>query len=132
MGGQFREWTKNKKGNYKVAQNDPKGCWVKTRAAESDEWASELWLPTFAKNWDTAIPDQTDDHPVTCVVWNDAIEFTKWLGSNGDGWTCSLPTAAQWEYAAKGSGTPCKGPQPDNEKSTPQKARGRPARAHNR
>ena len=50
---------------------------------------------------------QTENHPVVCISWNDASEFTKWLsetklGANS-GWTCDLPTEAQWEKAARGN-----------------------------
>jgi formylglycine-generating enzyme required for sulfatase activity len=35
------------------------------------------------------------DQPITCVDWNQARDFARWIG--GD-----LPTETQWEYAAKG------------------------------
>ena len=53
-----------------------------------------------ARNWDSPGFEQTDDHPVTCVSWNDAVEFCKWL-SRKEGRTCRLPTEAEWEYAAR-------------------------------
>jgi formylglycine-generating enzyme required for sulfatase activity len=43
---------------------------------------------------------QSDDHPVTCVSWNDANEFCRWL-SGKDGRTYRLPTEAEWEYACR-------------------------------
>jgi formylglycine-generating enzyme required for sulfatase activity len=49
---------------------------------------------------------QTDEHPVTNVSWNDAMEFCEWLGSN-DGKVYRLPTEAEWEYACRaGTTTP--------------------------
>ena len=43
--------------------------------------------------------------PVECVSWDDAMEFCKKLNEMGkapSGWKFTLPTEAQWEYAARG------------------------------
>jgi formylglycine-generating enzyme required for sulfatase activity/tRNA A-37 threonylcarbamoyl transferase component Bud32 len=49
---------------------------------------------------------QGDDHPVTCLSWNDAVEFCRWL-SKKEGQTYRLPTEAEWEYACRaGAQTP--------------------------
>ena len=45
------------------------------------------------------------DFPVVCVSWNDAMEFCKKLNDLGlapAGYQFSLPSEAQWEYAARG------------------------------
>jgi formylglycine-generating enzyme required for sulfatase activity len=41
------------------------------------------------------------NHPVVCVDWHQAGMYAEWL-SNATGQTFSLPTEAQWEYAARG------------------------------
>ncbi len=42
--------------------------------------------------------EQTDEHPVVNVTWNDAMAFCKWLSEKG-GQTYRLPTEAEWEYS---------------------------------
>ncbi len=55
-------------------------------------------------SWRDAGFEQTDEHPVVNVSWNDALAFCKWL-SNKDGKTYRLPTEAEWEYACRASTT---------------------------
>jgi formylglycine-generating enzyme len=38
--------------------------------------------------------DQTDEHPVVNVSWNDAVAFCEWL-SRTEGTRCRLPTEAE-------------------------------------
>jgi formylglycine-generating enzyme required for sulfatase activity len=48
--------------------------------------------------------EQTDEHPVVNVSWNDAVAFCKWL-SRKEGNTYRLPTEAEWEYACRAGTT---------------------------
>jgi len=52
-----------------------------------------------------------DDLPVEKVLWDEVMEFCRKLNETGKapaGWKFTLPTEAQWEFAAKG-GTESKG-----------------------
>ena len=53
--------------------------------------------------WNTGF-EQTDEHPVVCVSWNDAVAFCDWL-SKKESKTYRLPTEAEWEYACRAGTT---------------------------
>jgi sulfatase modifying factor 1 len=50
--------------------------------------------------WRSAGFDQTDQHPVVCVSWADAVAFCEWL-SQHESARYRLPTEAEWEYACR-------------------------------
>ena len=50
--------------------------------------------------WSWGSSDQTMDHPVVNVTWNDAVAFCEWL-SQQEGETYRLPREAEWEYACR-------------------------------
>jgi sulfatase modifying factor 1 len=51
-------------------------------------------------SWRKAGFEQTDEHPVVNVSWNDAVAFCAWL-SKKEGKIYRLPTEAEWEYACR-------------------------------
>jgi len=53
-----------------------------------------FWDPVISKgsNWNNPGFDQAESHPVVCVSWDDADQFTKWLSIKG-GKKFRLPTS---------------------------------------
>jgi len=67
-------------------------------------WDGRLWDKVDGASWKKVGFDQTDEHPVICVSFDDAIAFCRWM-TKKTGRNILLPTEAQFEYAARAGTT---------------------------
>jgi sulfatase modifying factor 1 len=61
------------------------------------------WKNRPDSSWKSPGFSQSGTHPVTCVSWNDAQAYAVWL-SAATGHQYRLPSASEWEYAARSGG----------------------------
>ncbi|MGA2069396.1 MAG: formylglycine-generating enzyme family protein [Thermoguttaceae bacterium] len=95
--GQFRQFVADTEYKTDAEKGEKPGAWgwnPEKKGFESSEKYS----------WRNAGFEQTDEHPVLNVSWNDAVAFCKWL-SRKEGKTYRLPTEAEWEYACRAGTT---------------------------
>jgi formylglycine-generating enzyme len=58
------------------------------------------WRHRASARWQQPGFTQTARHPVVCVSWNDAVAYADWLSKTTDH-QYRLPSASEWEYAAR-------------------------------
>ena len=95
--GQFRQFVDANPSYRTDAEKDGRGGYgwnKKEKKFETRQGTTYTWRnPGY---------EQTDEHPVVNVSWNDAIAFCDWL-NRVEGLTnvYRLPTEAEWEYACR-------------------------------
>jgi formylglycine-generating enzyme required for sulfatase activity len=67
-------------------------------------WEGKALKQKKEYNWRNPGFAQTDEHPVVLVTYDDAQKFLQWAG-NKTRHKLTLPTEAQWEYAARAGET---------------------------
>ena len=61
------------------------------------------WRHRAENSWENPGFVQGGSHPVTCTSWNDAKAYATWLSAK-TGQRYRLPSASEWEYAARAGG----------------------------
>ncbi|MBF0266814.1 MAG: SUMF1/EgtB/PvdO family nonheme iron enzyme [Gammaproteobacteria bacterium] len=93
---QFKKFVEEKAYVSDMEKSGATGCWVYVEDGQFEATVGRNWKNAFAST------SSLDNHPVTCVSYNDAIAYANWL-STKIGLAVDLATEAQWELSAKGT-----------------------------
>ncbi|MCI0554543.1 MAG: formylglycine-generating enzyme family protein, partial [Anaerolineae bacterium] len=92
-------------GKYEVTVGDFRkfvnATGYRTEAEQGDGayvWTGSSWEKKSDANWKNPYFAQSDDHPVVCVSWNDAVAYCNWLSGQENLTPC---------YSGSGNSTTC-------------------------
>ena len=89
-----------------------KDFWIGKYEVTQEQWKAVMGDQIKADNANQPAGTDTGRHPMENVTWDDAMAFCRKLndmtsGQRPDGYDYSLPTEAQWEFAARGGTRSC-------------------------
>jgi len=71
--------------------------------AEYKAFADATHLTSYPSHWKNGTyPAGRDNHPIPYVSLTNALKYCAWVSTN-TGWAVTIPTAQQWEKAARGT-----------------------------
>ena len=106
MGGDLKKDKRVIKKEQSVHTVQLKEYWLGRYPVTNRQYATFVSASGHAasRHWeDGNIPSWKEEHPVVRVSWQDATEFCAWL-KEVSGEAIRLPTEAEWEKAARGTG----------------------------